>query len=59
MERQPSEGMKLHVSGVNLGFEIPSVRMEEGGENLEVVLQDMTSNEEASQGEHRHRQAMK
>ena len=30
MERQPSEGMDLHVSGVNLGFENLSVRMEEG-----------------------------
>ena len=59
MERQPSEGMKLPISGVNLEFEIPSVRMEEGGENLEGVLQDMTSNEEASQGEGRHRRAMK
>ena len=38
MERQPSEGIELHVSSVNFGFENPSVRMEEGGENLEAVL---------------------
>ena len=34
MERQPSEGMELHVSGVNLGFENPNMRMEEGRGNL-------------------------
>ena len=43
--------MELRVSGVNLGFENPSVRMEEGGENLESVLQDMPSNDEAGEGE--------
>ena len=37
--------MNLRFLGVNLGFENPSVRMEEGGENLEGVLQDMPSNE--------------
>ena len=51
MERQPSEGMELCVSGVNLGFDNPSMRMEEDGDNLEGVLQDMPSNEEAGQSE--------
>ena len=51
MEQQPSEGMELHVSGVNLGFDIPNIRMEEGGDNLEGVFQDMPSNEEAGQVE--------
>ena len=45
MERQSSEGMELRDLGVNLRFENPSVRMEEGAENLEGVLQDMPSNE--------------
>ena len=51
MERQPSEGMELCVSGENLGFDNPSMRMEEDGYNLEGVLRDMPSNEEADQGE--------
>ena len=42
--------MELCVSRVNHGFEHPCVRMEEGGENLEGLLQDMPSNEEAGQG---------
>ena len=51
MERQPSEGMELCVSGVNLGFDNPSMRMEEDGDNLEGVLRYMPSNEEAGQSE--------
>ena len=51
MERQPSEGMELCVSGVNLGFDNPSMRMEEDGDNLEGVLRDMPSNEDAGQSE--------
>ena len=43
--------MELHVLGVNLGFENPSVIIEEGGVNIEDVLQDITSNEEARQSE--------
>ena len=43
--------MELRVSSANLGFKNPSVRMEEGGEILEGVLQDMNSNEEACQAE--------
>ena len=43
--------MELCVSGVNLGFDNPSMSMEEDGDNLEGVLQDMPSNEEAGQGE--------
>ena len=51
MEKQPSEGIELSVSSINLGFENPSMRMEEGEENPEGVLQDMSSNEEVGQGE--------
>ena len=51
MERQPSEGMELRISGENLGFNNLSMRMEEYGDNLEGVLRDMPSNEEADQGE--------
>ena len=51
MERQPSEGMELCVSGINLGFDNPSMSMEEDGDNLEGVLRDMPSNEEAGQSE--------
>ena len=51
MKIQSSEGMELRILGVNLGFENPSMRMEEGRENLEGVLQDMPSNEQVSQGE--------
>ena len=51
MERQPSEGMELCVSGVNLGFDNPSMSMEEDGDNLEGVLRDMPSNKEAGQSE--------
>ena len=43
--------MELCVSGVNLGFDNPSMRMEEDGDNLEGVLRDMPSNEEAGQSE--------
>ena len=43
--------MELCVSSENLGFDNPSTRMEEDGDNLESVLQDMPSNEEAGQGE--------
>ena len=43
--------MELCVSGVNLGFDNPSMSMEEDGDNLEGVLRDMPSNEEAGQGE--------
>ena len=43
--------MELRVSGVNIVFENLSMRMDEGGENLEGVLQYMPSNEEAGQGE--------
>ena len=50
VERQLSEGMELHVSGVNLGFENPSERMEEVA-NIEGVLQDLPSNGEAGQSE--------
>ena len=39
--------MELCVSGVNLGFDNPSMSIEEDGDNLEGVLQDMPSNEEA------------
>ena len=46
MERQLSEGMELGVLGINLGFENLAMRMKEGGENLESVLQDMPSNKE-------------
>ena len=38
MEQQTSEGMELHVSSENLGFDNPSMRMEEDRENLEGVL---------------------
>ena len=51
MERQPSEGIELCVSCVNLRFDNPNMRMEEDGDNLEGVLRDMPSNEEAGQGE--------
>ena len=40
--------MELHVSGVNLIFDHPSIRMKEDGYNLEGVLRDMPSNEEVS-----------
>ena len=50
MERQPSEGMELCVSGVNHGFDNPNMRMKEDRDNLEGVFQDMPSNK-ASQGE--------
>ena len=43
--------MELRVSGVNLGFDDPNMMMEESGDNLERVFQDMPSNEEAGQGE--------
>ena len=43
--------MELCVSGVNLGFDNPSMIMEEDGDNIEGVLRDMPSNEEAGQGE--------
>ena len=43
--------MELCASVVNLGSENPIVRMEEGGENLEFVLQGMPSNEEVGQSE--------
>ena len=43
--------MELRVLGVNLRFENLSETMEEGRENIEVVLQDMPSNEEEGQGE--------
>ena len=51
MEPQSSEGIDLRILGVNLGFENPSARTKKGGENLEGVLQNVPSNEEASQGE--------
>ena len=43
--------MELRVSCVNLGFENLSVRTKEGGENIEGLSQDMSSIEEAGQGE--------
>ena len=43
--------MELYVLGVNLGFENPSARTEEVQANIEGVLQDLSSNEEAGQGE--------
>ena len=46
MEQQSSEGMELCISSVNFGFENPSLRTEEAGENVEGVLQDIPSNEE-------------
>ena len=50
--------MELCVSGVNLRFNNPNMRMEEGGDNLEGVFQDMPSNE-AGQGEGQHQRATK
>ena len=51
IERQPSELMELHVSGVNFLLKNPSERMEEGRENIECVLQNVPLNGEASQSE--------
>ena len=50
MERQPSEGMELCVSGVNHGFDNLNMRMKDYRDNLEGVFQDMPSNK-AGQGE--------
>ena len=43
--------MELRVLGVNLRFDNINMRMEEGGDNLEGMFQDMSSNEEGGQGE--------
>ena len=51
MKWKSSEGMELRVSGENLGFDNPSMRMEEDGENLEGALRDMPSNDKVGQGE--------
>ena len=39
------------ISGVDLGFENSSERMEEGGENIEGVVHDVPSNKEMSQSQ--------
>ena len=54
MKGQLSEGMSFKefcVSSVDLGFENPSERMEEGGVNIEGVIHGVPSNEEVGQSQ--------